>query len=61
MKKIALALAFTAVAHTGFAGGAAEPKMEPTVIAQETVQPSNGNWVFSAFLILLILAAIVDK
>ena len=58
MKKMALALTFAAVAHAGFAGGAAEPKMEPTVIAQETAQPSNGNWVFPAFLILLILAAI---
>ena len=61
MKKIALALAFAAIANTGFAGGTAEPRMEPTVIAQETAQPSNGNWVFSSFLILLILAAIVDK
>ena len=58
MKKMALALTFAAVAHAGFAGGAAEPKMEPTVIAQETAQPSNGNWVFPAFLLLLILAAI---
>ena len=58
MKKIALAVAFAAIATTGFASGTAEPKMEPTVIAQETAQPSNGNWVFSAFLILLILAAI---
>ncbi|MBT7907071.1 MAG: hypothetical protein HN582_06210 [Marinovum sp.] len=58
MKKIALAVAFAAIATTGFAGGTAEPKMEPTVIAQETAQPSNENWVFSAFLILLILAAI---
>lgn len=58
MKKIALAVAFAAIATTGFSGGTAEPKMEPTVIAQETAQPSNGNWVFSAFLILLILAAI---
>ena len=49
MKKIALALAFAAIANTGFAGGTAEPRMEPTVIAQETAQPSNGNWVFSAF------------
>jgi len=61
MKKIALALAFAAIANTGFAGGTAEPKMEPTVIAQETAQPSNGNWVFPAFLLLLIMAAVVDK
>ena len=55
MKKIALAAALSVSASTGFAGGIAEPVMEPEVVAAATSSSASG--VIVPLLLLLILAA----
>jgi hypothetical protein len=55
MKKLALAAALTAVATTAFAGGMAEPVMEPEVVQAATSSSAGG--VIVPLLLLLVLAA----
>ncbi|MBP9181725.1 MAG: hypothetical protein KBF78_01235 [Fuscovulum sp.] len=55
MKKLALAAALTAVATTAFAGGMAEPVMEPEVVQAATSSSAGG--VIVPLLVLLVLAA----
>jgi hypothetical protein len=56
MKKLAgLALAATLTASTAFAGGVAEPVMEPEVVAAATSSSAAG--VIVPLLLLLVVAA----
>ena len=55
MKKIALATAFAVTASTAFAGGVAEPVMEPEVVAAATSSSAGG--IIVPLLLLLVLAA----
>ena len=55
MKKLALAAALTAVATTAFAGGMAEPVMEPEIVQAATSSSAGG--VIVPLLVLLVLAA----
>ena len=55
MKKLALAAALTAVATTAFAGGMAEPVMEPEIVQAATSSSAGG--VIVPLLLLLVLAA----
>ena len=54
MKKLALAAALTVVATASFAGGMAEPVMEPEVVEAAT---SSSGGVIVPLLLLLVLAA----
>ncbi len=56
MKKIALAAALSAFASATFAGGLAEPIVEPVIIEQDT-SASNAGWVIPVILLALIGAA----
>lgn len=58
MKKIALAAALSLVGTTVFAGGMAEPVMEPEVVAAATSSSSGG--IIIPLLLLLIVAAAVS-
>jgi len=58
MKKIALAAVLSVAASTAFAGGMAEPVMEPEVVAAATSSSSGG--VIIPLLLLLIVAAAVS-
>ncbi len=60
MKKIALALAATFGATTAFAGGMAEPVMEPEVVAAAT-SSSAGGIIIPLLLLLLIAAAVAGN
>jgi hypothetical protein len=60
MKKLALAAALTVAASTAFAGGMAEPVMEPTIIAAET-SSSAGGIVVPLLLLLVVAAAIASN
>lgn len=55
MKKLALAAALSVAATTAFAGGLAEPVMEPEVVEAATSSSSAG--VVVPLLLLLIIAA----
>jgi hypothetical protein len=55
MKKLALATVMALTASTAFAGGLAEPIVEPTVVVKETSSSSGG--VVVPLLILLVIAA----
>jgi len=55
MKKIALAAVLAVVASTAFAGGVAEPVMEPEVVAATT--GSSGGILVPLLLLLLVAAA----
>lgn len=57
MKKIALAAIMSVVASTAFAGGMAEPVMEPEVVAAATSSSSGG--IIIPLLLLLVIAAAV--
>lgn len=59
MKKIALAAALSLAATTAFAGGMAEPEMEPAVVAAET-SSSSGGIIIPLLLLLLVAAAAAD-
>ena len=55
MKKLALAAALSVAATTSFAGGMAEPVMEPEVVKAET--SSSGGGLLVPLLLLVVLAA----
>jgi hypothetical protein len=55
MKKIALAAALSLAATSAFAGGMAEPTMEPEVVAAATSSSAGG--VVVPLLLLLVIAA----
>ena len=55
MKKLALAAALTVAASTAFAGGMAEPVMEPEVVEANTSSSAGG--IIVPLLILLVIAA----
>ena len=55
MKKLALAAALTAVATASFAGGLAEPVMEPEVV--EATTSSSAGGIIVPLLVLLLVAA----
>jgi hypothetical protein len=59
MKKLALAAALSVAATTAFAGGMAEPVMEPEVVVEETGS-SNGGLLVPLLLLLVIGAAVAN-
>ena len=59
MKKIALAAALSVAASTAFAGGVAEPTMEPEVVAAATTSSSGG--ILIPLLLLVVVAAAVSS
>lgn len=56
MKKLALAAAVSLAASTAFAGGLAEPVMEPEVVVQKS---SSSGGILVPLLLLLVVAAAV--
>ena len=56
MKKLALAAAVSLAASTAFAGGMAEPVMEPEVVVQKS---STSGGILIPLLLLLVVAAAV--
>jgi len=58
MKKLALAAALSVAASTAFAGGMAEPVMEPEIIATQTASTAGG--IVVPLLLLLVIAAAVS-
>ncbi|MCB6178025.1 hypothetical protein LHP98_07765 [Rhodobacter sp. Har01] len=59
MKKLALAAALSVAATTSFAGGMAEPVMEPEVVKAETSSSAGG--IIVPLLLLVLLAAVVSN
>jgi hypothetical protein len=59
MKKLALAAAMTVAASTAFAGGMAEPVMEPAVVEAQTSSSAGG--IVVPLLLLLVIAAAASK
>lgn len=59
MKKIALAAVLSVAASTAFAGGMAEPVMEPEVVAAATSSSAGG--IIVPLLLLLLVAAAVSS
>ena len=59
MKKIALAAALSVAATTAFAGGLAEPVMEPAVVEAGT--SSSGGVVVPLLLLVLVAAAVASN
>lgn len=59
MKKLALAAALSVVASTAFAGGLAEPVMEPAVV--EAATSSSAGGIVVPLLLLLVIAAAAAK
>jgi len=59
MKKIALAAALSVAATTAFAGGMAEPVMEPAVVEAGT--SSSGGVVVPLLLLVLVAAAVASN
>jgi len=57
MKKVALAAALSLAATTAFAGGMAEPVMEPEVIVEETATSDAG--ILVPLLAIVLVAAAV--
>ncbi len=57
MKKLALAAALSVAATAAFAGGLAEPIMEPAVIIEETTSSSGG--IIIPLLLLAVVVAVV--
>jgi hypothetical protein len=55
MKKFALAAAFTLAATSAFAGGMAEPVMEPEPVAKQASSSAGG--IVVPLLVLLLVAA----
>ena len=60
MKKIALAAALSVAASTAFAGGVAEPAMEPEVVKAST-SSSAGGLVVPLLLLLVVAAAVASN
>ena len=58
MKKFALAAALTLAASTAFAGGMAQPVVEPAPVVAETTQSSSAGGLVVPLLLLLVVAAI---
>ena len=56
MKKLALAAVLTVAASTAFAGGMAEPVMDPAVV-EATTSSSAGGIVVPLLVLLLVAAA----
>ena len=56
MKKLALAAVLTVAASTAFAGGMAEPVMDPAVV-EATTSSSAGGIVVPLLLLLVVAAA----
>ncbi len=59
MKKLALAAALSLAATTAFAGGVAEPVMEPEVV--EAATSSSAGGIIVPLLLLLVIAAAVSS
>ncbi len=57
MKKLALAAALSVTASTAFAGGLAEPIIEPEVVVKETSSSSSAGILIPVLLLLLVAAA----
>lgn len=60
MKKLALAAALTVAASTAFAGGMAEPTVEPEVIEAGT-SSSAGGIVVPLLLLAVVAAAVASN
>lgn len=58
MKKIALAAALSLAASTAFAGGMAEPVMEPEVVVEEASSSAGG--IVPLLLLVLVAAAVAS-
>ncbi len=59
MKKLALAAAVSLAASTAFAGGMAEPVMEPEVVVQKS--SSSGGILIPLLLLLVVAAAVASN
>ena len=59
MKKLALAAAVSLAASTAFAGGMAEPVMEPEVVVEKS--SSSGGMVIPLLLLLVVAAAVASN
>ncbi|MEY4305342.1 MAG: hypothetical protein RIT52_1517 [Pseudomonadota bacterium] len=59
MKKIALAAALSVAATTAFAGGMAEPVMEPAVVEAGT--SSSGGIILPLILLVAVAAAVASN
>jgi hypothetical protein len=59
MKKLALAAAVSLAASTAFAGGMADPVMEPEVVVQKS--SSSGGIVVPLLLLLVVAAAVASN
>ncbi len=57
MKKLALAAALSLSATTAFAGGMAEPVMEPEVVVEETAS-TNAGLIVPLLLLVLVAVAV---
>ena len=57
MKKIALAAALSIAATTAFAGGMAEPVMEPAPVEAKAASSSAGGIIVPILVLLLVAAA----
>ena len=57
MKKIALAAALSLAASSAFAGGLAQPVMEPAPVVEQSSAPSGG-FLIPLLLLVLVAAAI---
>ena len=61
MKKLVLAAALTGAASTAFAGGMAEPIMEPEIIVEETAGTTAGGIIVPLLLLALIAAVAANN
>jgi hypothetical protein len=59
MKKIALAAALSVAATSAFAGGMAEPVMEPEVVVEEA--SSSSGALIPLLLLVLVAAAVASN
>jgi hypothetical protein len=57
VKKLVLAASLAVCATSAFAGGLAEPVMEPTIVAQKTSSSAGGILIPLLILILVVAAA----
>ena len=57
MKKIALAAALSLAASSAFAGGLAQPVMEPAPVVEKSAA-SSGGFLIPLLLLVLVAAAI---
>lgn len=62
MKKIALAAALSLAASTAFAGGMAQPIVEPAPMVDTTVRnSSSGSGLLIPLLLLIVIAAVASN